>query len=266
MHRRKRKRHVEGTVLASLVLLTAALAVVILSITLAGGVTGGHPNIPRVAAPAASPPPTPIVLPPDEPHGSTGAKATPESAPGACRVPVAGTAPMPPGGTPVTQAVSNDEEALHDWYADNAIKVEKEWQAKLARRRLVWQIDTWLQQRGSPMAGCAECYVENGERTGIPATLSVGIAEAESSSGMACYNNPPGGCSHNAFGMIGSEYRGGFATWQDGITANFDYLVKNFGRPQTMHDAPGYCVGDTTMQTVDDVMAAIGRLDAGWIQ
>lgn len=153
-----------------------------------------------------------------------------------------------------------------EWAQDQVAAREAARQAALPRVRLIWQIDTWLSQRGSPMVGMGECYVENQERTGIPATLSVGIAEAESTSGMACYNNPPGGCSHNAFGMVGPEYRNGFPTWEAGITANFDYLVHYFGRPQTMHDCPGYCVGDGTMQTVDDVQAAINRLDASWIQ
>ena len=50
---------------------------------------------------------------------------------------------------------------------------------------------------------------------------------------------------------------GPFGCWQEGIVANFDYLVRNFGCPQTMHDCPGYCVGDGTMPTVDAVQAAI---------
>ena len=131
--------------------------------------------------------------------------------------------------------------------------IEEVLAARAERARLVWRIDTWLTQRGSPMAGMGECYVENQERTGIPATLSVGIAEAESSSGMACFNH----C--NAWGMIAE---GPFGCWQEGIVANFDYLVRNFGCPQTMHDCPGYCVGDGTMPTVDAVQAAIMRLDA----
>jgi hypothetical protein len=137
-------------------------------------------------------------------------------------------------------------------------KARLAWEAARPRRQLVWQIDTWLAQRGSPMAGLGECYVQNQERTGIPATLSVGIAEAESSSGMACYG------PHNAWGMIG--YPGGWGSWEEGIAANFDYLVRYFGCPQSMSDCPGYCEGDGTMRTVNDVMAAINRLDASGVQ
>jgi hypothetical protein len=120
------------------------------------------------------------------------------------------------------------------------------------RKHKVWQIDTWLAQRGSPMVGCGEYYVQNEERTGIPAALSVGIAEAESSSGMANF------APHNAWGMIG--YPGGWSSWEEGIAANFDFLVRYFGCPQNMMSCPGYCEGNTTMQTVDSVQRMVESL------
>lgn len=127
-------------------------------------------------------------------------------------------------------------------------------EAQSERRRLVWKIDTWLAQRGSPMAGCGECYVANGERTGIPACLSVGIAEAESSSGMACF------APHNAWGML--AYPGGWSSWEEGITANFDWLVRYYGCPQSMYECPGYCEGNGTMGNVDRVQRYIENMDA----
>ena len=213
MRRHKRKRHVEGRILAGTVLATAALAAIIVLSSLAGGASGSQNHIPKSCRTAAIPRPSP-----------------------------------------------QRDHFMIEHVEVQLAEAEAQRIATLPRRRLIWQIDTWLQQWGSPMAGMGECYVENGERTGIPATLSVGIAEAESSSGLDCF------APHNAWGMIGPEYRGGFSSWQDDITANFDYLVQHFGCPQNMTQCPGYCVGDGTMQTVDDVMAAFGRLDAGWIQ
>lgn len=125
-----------------------------------------------------------------------------------------------------------------------------------ARRQMVWRIDTWLAQRGSPMAGCGECYVANGERTGIPPALSVAIAEAESSSGLACF------APRNAWGML--AFRGGWATWEEGIAANFDWLARYFGCPQSSYDCPGYCVPDHPwMEGVDRVQRFIEGMDAG---
>jgi len=140
---------------------------------------------------------------------------------------------------------------IHSWYAQNYIEQRD-------RRRLVWKIDTWLAQRGSPMVGCGEYYVQGQERTGIPATLSVGIAEAESSSGMACF------APHNAFGML--AYPGGWGSWEEAIAANFDWLVRYYGCPQGMSACPGYCEGDGTMGTVDAVMRMINSLDASGVQ
>ena len=125
-------------------------------------------------------------------------------------------------------------------------------------RRMVWRIDTYLAHRGSPMQGCGEYYVRNSERTGIPAALSVGIAAAESTDGMQCFS------PHNPFGMI--AFRSGWSSWEEGITANFDWLVRYYGCPQSMYDCPGYCEGDTTMQTVDGVQRYIESLDAEWVQ
>ena len=147
---------------------------------------------------------------------------------------------------------------IHSWYAEQAVENQKKYEAERARRQLIWKINTWLSQRGSPMVGCAEYYVQNQERTGIPATLSVGIAEAESSSGMACYG------PHNAWGMI--SYPGGWSSWEEGIRANFDWLVHYHGCPQNMNQCPGYCEGNGTMSGVNAVMRMIDSLDASGVQ
>lgn len=137
------------------------------------------------------------------------------------------------------------------------------------RRIAVWRIDTYLAHKGSPMQGCGEYYIQNQERTGIPGALSAGIAEAESTNGMRCYQHPAGDgdFSHNAWGMVGWEYRNGFSSWQEGIAANFDFLMKYHGPgagkpiPQTIHDCSGYCEGNTTNQTVDDVQWQINTYE-----
>lgn len=153
-------------------------------------------------------------------------------------------------GTAKFKQMMND---IHSFYAENYVNQRN-------RRQLVWKIDTWLAQRGSPMVGCAEYYVQGQERTGIPATLPVGIAEAESTSGMACF------APFNAFGMIAPAYQHGFGSWEEGIRANFDWLVHYHGCPQTMHDCPGYCEGNGTMSTVDAVMRMIDSLDASGVK
>lgn len=144
-------------------------------------------------------------------------------------------------------------------------------EAQVARERriAVWRINTWLAQRGGPMQGCGEYYVQGQERTGIPASLSAGIAEAESSNGMRTYRHPAGDGdeSHNAWGMIGWEYRNGFGCWEEGIAANFDFLMKYHGPgagkpiPQTIHDCNGYCEGNTTSMTVDWAQSIINTYE-----
>ena len=162
--------------------------------------------------------------------------------------------PAPSGRGEDSDGTAEMIQLMHDSYS----LIAQEAVSQRNRKQLIWKIDTWLAQRGSPMVGCAEFYVQNQERTGIPATLSVGIAEAESSSGMACYG------PHNAWGMI--SYPGGWSSWEEGIRANFDWLVHYYGCPQTMHDCPGYCEGNGTMGTVDAVQRMIDSLDASGVQ
>jgi hypothetical protein len=175
------------------------------------------------------------------------------------KVGVPAALPAPTHDTPpiVTQAGTGEAADSLDidrsWIYRYLESVERDRQ----HRRMVWRIDTYLLQRGSPMQGCGEYYVRNAERTGIPACLPVGIAAAESTDGMQCF------APHNPFGMIG--FRSGWSSWEEGITANFDYLVRYFGCPQDMFSCGGYCEGDTTMQTVDQVQRYIEGIDANWI-
>ena len=248
-------------------LILATIALVVVEIGIICSVRAGDANertLPRLPHSALKPPVLPPItvvgvsaMPPAECRQEAGTVA-------ASSTPPASTHDTPPIITPaVTVGASADALDIdRAWIYRYLESVERDRQ----HRRMVWRIDTWLSQAGSPMAGTGECFVANSERTGIPAALPVGVAWAESSAGLRCYRNPPGGCSYNAYGMIGPEYRGGFSSWEEGITANFDYLVKHFTCPQSMHDCPGYCEGDTTMQTVDGVQRYIENMDAEWIQ
>ncbi|NPV54536.1 MAG: glucosaminidase domain-containing protein [Firmicutes bacterium] len=98
------------------------------------------------------------------------------------------------------------------------------------------RIDAYLARWGSPLAGCGRVFAEEGERTGVNPHLPVAIAGAESTFGLACF------APHNAWGML--SYPQGFASWEEGIRANFAWLAKHYGRPQSAYDCPGYCVPD----------------------
>jgi len=173
--------------------------------------------------------------------------------------------PAPSGRGEDSDGTAEMIQLMHDSYS----LIAQEAVSQRNRKQLIWKIDTWLAQRGSPMVGCAEFYVQGQERTGIPATLSVGIAEAESSSGMRTYHSHTKDCpgeSYNAWGMISPAYYGGFGSWENGIRANFDWLVRYYSCPQSMSDCHGYCEGDGTMGTVDAVMRMINSLDASGVQ
>lgn len=164
------------------------------------------------------------------------------------------------GGGSTTTKEETQDKTLEKLQQDKLNYIMKCLEEQRARRQLVWKIDVWLDIRHSPMKGCGEYYVREQERTGIPATLSVGIAEAESSSGKKCF------APYNAWGMIAPKYRKGFASWEEGIRANFDWLVHYYGCPQNMCDCPGYCEGNGTMKTVNAVMAEIASIDASHIR
>lgn len=154
----------------------------------------------------------------------------------------------------VEQQVNQDFANMKNYLFDNYLQ-------QLERRRLVWRIDTYLARHRSPMQGCGEFYVQGQERTGICATLPASIGEAESTNGQACF------VAYNAFGMLDARGRAGFNSWQEGINACFDFLMENHSEggtapPQTIHDASGYCEGNTTNQTVDNAQAEMNGYDA----
>lgn len=138
-----------------------------------------------------------------------------------------------------------------NWICDQVIELEK-------RIDMVNRINGYLYNRRSPMVGTGATFYEQGALYGIDPRLGVAIAAAESTCGERCYNNPVGGCSYNAYGMIGSDYRGGFASWEEGIAAHFAYLNMHFGSPQSAYDCSGYCVPDYPwMDNVDRTRRSI---------
>lgn len=113
------------------------------------------------------------------------------------------------------------------------------------------RIDSYLSRRGSPLAGYGMFFAEQGERTGINPYLPVAIAGAESTFGLACFAH----C--NAWGML--AYPRGFPSWNEGIRANFAWLARYYGRPQSAYDCPGYCVPDHPW--MERVQAVIEELE-----
>ena len=196
------------------------------------------PQLPHITLPAA--PPVQGREQP-QPQRNTSVGVSLETGDTAC-------APAPSTGTGDLTMAEMDAKRI-TYLLDQAIALEKR---ETARK----QIEIYLSHTGSPMQGMGAAFVANGERTSIPPALSVAISAAESTVGKQCYN---GQHTHNAWGMIG--FPSGWSTWEEGIAANFDFLVRHFGCPQSMYDCPGYCEGNTTMQTVDGVQRYIEGIE-----
>lgn len=93
--------------------------------------------------------------------------------------------------------------------------------ANQRRADLAHRIDCYFDARHSPMVGLGSYIVTSAERYGHDPRLCAAIAEAESSCGLACF------AQHNAWGML--AYGGGFASWEAGVDAMFDWLFKYNG-------------------------------------
>jgi len=199
MHRRKRKRHVEGTVLASLVLSAAALATVIVLVTIAGGTTGAKPDIPSVAA-LHRPSATSIVLPPDEPHGSAPLHVT-------AAVPSVVTPPAPGGTAPTRDRMAAE-------VAESQV-VERE----AARKQgMIDRLTAYMRATNTVqgLIDLAPLMVDLGEQTGNDARICPVTAVAESSGGRACC----GSC--NPFGALGMS----FGSWEQAVRYYFTRITQ----------------------------------------
>lgn len=122
------------------------------------------------------------------------------------------------------------------------------------RRKKADVIDRYLANRGSPLEGYGYLFIALGEETGINPYLPVAIAGKESYFGRYCF------APHNAWGML--AYPEGFSSWEEGIRANFDWLAKYYGCPQTAYDCPGYCVPNHPwMEDVQAIIREMGGVD-----
>ena len=123
-------------------------------------------------------------------------------------------------------------------------KVMAQPQTELSRR-----IDAYLAKRRSPLTGYGIVFVQAEQRTGVSASLLVGLAAAESSCATAgTYYRT----NHNAWGMKGPQPRiaGGipakygfctWANWEIAIQQAADFVLHYWGPAQTARQLPGYC-------------------------
>lgn len=235
--------------LGVLMVLVVTLAMSALVLTLA---TGFYSIAGRTAWPSriwGAPPrvnlSAPVLPATAGPTGATGSGNV--DSPPAMEIPAPAAPPAPPPGT--TGSVAGATEALaydRAWIYDYVLEQERQ----RRRAEMVARIDGYLANRGSPMAGMGWAFYDSAARYGIDPRLSVAIAEGESNCGKRCF------APRNAWGML--AYRSGFASWEDGINANLDWLHRYYGSPQSAYDCPGYCVPNQPwMDNVDRVRRSI---------
>lgn len=123
-------------------------------------------------------------------------------------------------------------------------KVVSQPQTELSRR-----IDAYLAKRRSPLTGYGIVFVQAERRTGVSASLLVGLTAAESSCATAgTYSKT----NHNAWGMKGPQPRiaggipakYGFCTWDNweiAILQAADFVLHYWGPAQTARQLKGYC-------------------------
>lgn len=113
------------------------------------------------------------------------------------------------------------------------------------------RIDSTFARYDSPLEGYGHVFVRESNRTGIPAELPAAIAGKESYFATQCF------APHNAWGML--AYPEGFASWEEGIVANFNWLVHYYGCPQMPYECSGYCVSDHPwMEDAAEIMSIFG--------
>ncbi len=117
------------------------------------------------------------------------------------------------------------------------------------RQEMAARIDAWLSHRGSPATGLGMVFAENQDRTGVSATLMVGVFDQESTCGT---NGSWSRTNHNGFGMHGPRGQidcvGGMCWWPDwssGISGAFDFVRDHpeWAPWQVADDLRGYCAG-----------------------
>jgi len=123
------------------------------------------------------------------------------------------------------------------------------------------QIDNLLKKRGSPMAGLGSVFVAAGKKYGVDPRLTVSISGQESSFGKYLF------APYNAWGWMSPRGKGGFNSWQDGITTVtkglYDgYISQGLKTPATIGPkyAPAEAGNDVTAWTsgVSSFMRELG--------
>jgi hypothetical protein len=109
------------------------------------------------------------------------------------------------------------------------------------------QIDAFLLEQGSPLAGEGRTFYLAGERNGVDPAFLVAIAGAESSFGRFLFSTGPQTASHNAFNWFYAPTRVGsaFAGWDQAIATVAaglrGPLYYGAGRYSVAAIAPVYC-------------------------
>ena len=111
------------------------------------------------------------------------------------------------------------------------------------------QLETFLRQRGSPLASYVDTLLVGENTTGVSAKLVVGIAMVESVGGIRNAN------SYNAWGRKAKS--GGymaFASWPDAILNQFSYVQSRWNSSDPRH-LKGYATNPSWAKKVSGVMS-----------
>lgn len=128
------------------------------------------------------------------------------------------------------------------------------------------QINTFLEERQSPMAGMGEVFVSEGEAHGVNPAFLVAIAGAESSFGLYLYSENGDACTNNAFNWFyGATWpQSDFASWPEAIDRVAQGLAGRLYYGSGLYSveaiAPRYCPDGTGdwVANVDAFMTALG--------
>lgn len=130
-------------------------------------------------------------------------------------------------------------------------------QNQLNLKRAVAKIDIYFAHRHSPMELTGSAFVQEWQATGIDPFLGPAIAEAESTCGLACF------APFNFWG--GLAYPGGFSSWEQSVSTQYQWILTHHGVAQTSYDLSGYCIPDHPwMEHVESTRLYIYSIDPGF--
>ncbi len=128
------------------------------------------------------------------------------------------------------------------------------------------QIDTFLTEHGSPMAGTGDVFVAEGQEHGVDPAFLAAVAGAESSFGLYLYSENGDVCTYNAFNWFyGPTWpQSDFDSWPQAIARVAEGLAGSLYYGSGLYSveaiAPRYCpVGtDNWIANVTAFMTALG--------